>query len=266
MRRLISRATPQVEKVTAKDGQRRKQEGEQEKERKKERQSERGWGGEETQLAGGVPCPGIATVGHVFSFSNMCSALGWVCVADAAGRRFLLPSSSSSSFAARITQMLRAPFHKKTLYAERPTSEAFPRSLAANFIEPLARTPARHNFNWCRHEKQLLHKLTRHQLAVHSCYLLRPFPPCSISSSTTLCCFLPTEAAQLPFRCQFACIFYLLVLNACTLCMSACVCQCVSVPGCVCGCADVHILGLGVTVLPEQVYSKYFCDFFRQTF
>lgn len=80
------------------------------KERRKERQRE-----EETQLAGGVPCPGIATVGHVFSFSNMCSALGWVCVADAAGRRFLLPSSSASSFSARITQMLRAPFHKKTV-------------------------------------------------------------------------------------------------------------------------------------------------------
>lgn len=45
MRRLISRATPQVEKVTAKDGQRRKQEGEQEKERKKERQREIGGGG-----------------------------------------------------------------------------------------------------------------------------------------------------------------------------------------------------------------------------
>lgn len=168
----------------------------------------------------------------------MCSALGWVCVADAAGRRFLLPSSSSS-FSARITQMLRAPFHKKQC-AERPTSEAFPLSPSANFIEPLARTPARHNFNWCRHEKQLLHKLTRHQLAVHSCHLFStsytsslPFPSCSISSSSTLRCFLPTEAAQLPFGCQFACIFYLLVLNACTLCMPACVCQCVCASMCV---------------------------------
>lgn len=112
MRRLISRATPKVEKVTAKDGQRRKQEGREREGKVRKRERARA---EETQLAGGVPCPGIATVGHVFSFSNMCSALGWVCVADAAGRRFLLPSASSSSFSARITQMLRAPFHKKTV-------------------------------------------------------------------------------------------------------------------------------------------------------
>lgn len=39
MRRLISRATPKVEKVTAKDGQRRKQEGsEGEKETERERE------------------------------------------------------------------------------------------------------------------------------------------------------------------------------------------------------------------------------------
>lgn len=37
MRRLISRATPQVEKFTAKDGQRRKQEG-REREEKRDRE------------------------------------------------------------------------------------------------------------------------------------------------------------------------------------------------------------------------------------
>lgn len=155
----------------------------------------------------------------------MCSALGWVCVADAFCCLLLLLRSLLASRKCCVHHSTK----KRCTFYVRPTSEAFPRSLAANFIEPLARTPARHNFNWCRHEKQLLHKLTRHQLAVHSCYLLPPFPPCSISSSTTLCCFLPTEAAQLPFGCQFACIFYLLVLNACTLCMPACVCRCVCV-------------------------------------
>lgn len=72
----------------------------------------------------------------------------------------------------------------KKQYAERPTSEPPPtplNPLPTNFIEPLARTPARHNFNWCRHEKQLLHKLTRHQHFVYSCYL---FPiPCTPATS-----------------------------------------------------------------------------------
>lgn len=171
--------------------------------------------------------PRIFLFKYVFStWLGMCSRRRWSTL-FVAFFFFFVRCSHHANVACTIPQ-------KKTLYAERPTSEAFPRSLAANFIEPLARTPARHNFNWCRHEKQLLHKLTRHQLAVHSCYLLPPFPPCSISSSTTLCCFLPTEAAQLPFGCQFACIFYLLVLNACTLCMPACVCQCVCVCPYVC--------------------------------
>lgn len=167
----------------------------------------------------------------------MCSALGWVCVADAAGRRFLLPFFVLCSHHANVACTI--PQKNSTLNDPLQSLLQSP-SLATNFIEPLARTPARHNFNWCRHEKQLLHKLTRILLlplshSVYSCYLL-PFPCCSITMST-LCCFLPTEAAQLPFGCQFACIFYLLVLNACTLCLPACVCQCVCqyvcVPVCV---------------------------------
>lgn len=200
------------------------------KERRKERQRDREGGGEETQLAGGVPCPGIATVGHVFSFSNMCSALGWVCVADAAGRRFLLPSSSSS-FAARITQMLPAPFHKKKRCTlndplQRPSpalSQPTLSSLWPELRHVIISTGAGTKNNYCTN---LLDTSSPYTPATSSpLRILPPFPPCSISSSTTLCCFLPTEAAQLPFGCQFACIFYLLVLNACTLCMPACVCQ-----------------------------------------
>lgn len=130
---------------------------------------------------------------RIFLFKYVLST--WlVCVATdaaaiAAGRRFfvffVLPVSS---FSARITQMLRAPFYKKQ-NTERPTSgpismplsRSLARSLSPNFIEPLARTPARHNFNWCRHEKQLLHKLTRHQL---SCSPAARYPSTASTAST----------------------------------------------------------------------------------
>lgn len=105
----------------------------------------------------------------------MCSALGWVCVADAAGRRFLLPFFVLCSHHANVACTI--PQKNSTLNDPLQSLLQSP-SLATNFIEPLARTPARHNFNWCRHEKQLLHKLTRHQHSVYSCYLFpTPYTP-----------------------------------------------------------------------------------------
>lgn len=188
---------------------------------------------------------------RIFLFKYVLST--WlVCVATdaaaiAAGRRFfvffVLPVSS---FSARITQMLRAPFYKKTehwtthfrphLHASfslarfRPTLS----SLWPELRHVIISTGAGTKNNYCTNLLDTSYPAP----PLHATPLLPllPLPPAA-ASPTLDCCFLPAKAAQLPFGCQFACIFYLLVLNACTLCSSACVCGGVWVCRPVCWCS-----------------------------